>query len=337
MESQIIQTGLLAYGMSGQVFHAPFIHHHAGFNLCAVVERHQKNAQKDYPAVISYNRVDELLADKEIELVIVNTPNFTHFNFAKQALQAGKHVLVEKPFTATVAEAEALLALANRVGKQVFVYQNRRYDSGFNAFKNVLQGNRLGKLVEVHFRFDRYRNEISPKAFKEEPMPASGLLYDLGPHLLDQAISLFGKPENFYKTTSINRTGSKVDDFFHLHLVYADLNVFITSSMLVPSMGPSFIAHGAYGSFSKNFGDVQEDQLKAGMPPTDERYGVEKAEDAGLLTVVTERNGREALPVVAPKGDYMLLFDALYQSLVKGIPFPIKNSDILIQLSILES
>eukprot|EP01137_Pigoraptor_chileana_P011023 Opistho-2@61269 len=173
---QIINTGLLAYGMSGKVFHAPFIHAHSGFKLHAIVERSKQLAVNDYPSIISYQSIDALLLDDAIDLVIVNTPNFTHYDYTKQALLAGKHVLVEKPFTATVAQAKEVFALAKSVGKKVLVYQNRRYDSGFNAVKDVINSGKLGKLVEVHFRYDRYRNEISPKFFKEEPYPASGLL-----------------------------------------------------------------------------------------------------------------------------------------------------------------
>lgn len=334
---KIINVGLLAFGMSGKVFHAPFVSTHKGFNFYGIVERNHKLAKKDYPSVISFNSVDELLADEQIDLVIVNSPNYTHFEYAKQALNAGKNILVEKPFTATSGEAKALFALAKQVDKKVFVYQNRRYDSGFNAAKSVIYSGTLGKLVEVHFRFDRYRNEIGPKVFKEEPMPASGLLYDLGAHLLDQAIAIFGKPSKFYKTLSKNRDNTKVDDYFTIHLIYPEVNVFLTSSMLVAAINPAFVLNGMYGSFSKNHADVQEEQLLNGMKPDHADYGKEKAEDAGTLTLVTANNGREESKILSSKGDYMQLFEAVYQSIVNNATYPITEEQIITQLEILEA
>ncbi|RZL50244.1 MAG: oxidoreductase [Pedobacter sp.] len=332
-----INTGLLAYGMSGKVFHAPFIATHPGFNLQGIVERNQKLAQKDYPEIISYNSVDDLINDETIDLVIINTPNNTHYEYAKKALNAGKHILVEKPFTATTAQAKELFALAKSVGKKALVYQNRRYDSGFNAVKKVIESGKLGKLVEVHFRYDRYRNEISPKAFKEELVEATGLQYDLGPHLLDQAIALFGKPLKFNKILSKNREHTKVDDYFAIQLTYPnELNVFLTASMLVAEIGDAFVVHGMYGSFKKNHADVQEGQLLKGMKPTAEGYGIENPADAGKLTLVTKDGGRTSETLPSEKGNYPGIFEAVYQNLVYEVPYPITEDDILAQLEILE-
>lgn len=333
-----INTGLLAYGMSGKVFHAPFIDGHPGFNLHAITERHQKNAAKDYPGIISYDRVEDLLADKTIDLVIINTPNHTHYAYAKMALQAGKHILVEKPFTATTVQAKEIFDLARTLGKKALIYQNRRYDSGFNAAKRVIESGQLGKLVEVHFRYDRYRNEIGPKSFKEEPVEASGLSYDLGPHLLDQAICLFGKPEQYRKTLSKNREKTQVDDYFFIHLSYPnELHVFLTASMLVADIKDAFVINGTMGSFSKNHADVQEQQLIDGMKPTDPMYGIEKSADAGRLTLVTENGGRTSTNIPSTKGDYMALFEAVYQTIAHNQAYPITEEAILTQLEILES
>ncbi len=336
--SNKINTGLLAYGMSGKVFHAPFIEHHPAFNFVAVTERNHKNAQQDYPNLKSYASVEALLADDSIELVIINTPNNTHYTYAEMALKAGKHILVEKPFTATTAQAKALFALAKSVGKKALVYQNRRFDSGFNSTKKIIESGLLGQLVEVHFRFDRYRNEIGPKAFKEEPVEASGLQYDLGPHLLDQAIALFGKPEKYYKVLSKNRVGTKVDDYFFIHLSYPQqLHVFLTASMLVAEVKEAFVVNGLQGSFSKKHADVQEGQLLQGLKPSDSHYGIENPADAGLLTLVTENNGRTAQQVPAEKGDYSGLFEAVYQTLRHDTPYPVTEEEVLIQLEILEA
>lgn len=333
-----INTGLLAYGMSGKVFHAPFIATHEGFNLKGIVERTKKLAQLDYPEIISYNSVDELINDETIDLVIINTPNNTHYEYAKQALKAGKHILVEKPFTATTAQAKELFALAKSVGKKALVYQNRRYDSGFNAVKKVIESGKLGKLVEIHFRYDRYRNEISPKAFKEELVEATGLQYDLGPHLIDQAIALFGKPLKFNKILSKNREHTKVDDYFAIQLTYPnDLNIFLTASMLVADIGDAFVVNGMLGSFRKNHADVQEAQLLKSMKPTEEGYGIENPTDAGKLTLVTADGGRTTELVSSERGNYPGIFEAVYQNIVNDIAYPITEDDILAQLEILES
>ncbi|MES2417879.1 MAG: Gfo/Idh/MocA family oxidoreductase [Bacteroidota bacterium] len=333
-----INTGLLAYGMSGKVFHAPFISTHPGFNLYAVTERHRKQAHLDYPAIKSYESIEDLLADDSIDLVIINTPNFTHYEYAIKALKAGKHILVEKPFTASSEQAKAVFALAKSVNKKALAYQNRRYDSGFGSVKGIIDSGQLGKLVEVHFRYDRYRNEISPKFFKEEPYEASGLAYDLGPHLLDQAICLFGRPEKFHKILGKNRAHTKVDDYFSIWLSYPDqLNVFLTASMLVADIKDAFVLNGMAGSFSKNHADVQEGQLLKGIKPTAVNYGIENPADAGKLTLVTENGERSHALIPSVKGDYSGLFEAVYQNIVYQVPYPVTEEDILIQLEILEA
>jgi len=336
--NKTITAGLLAYGMSGKVFHAPFLNAHNGFTLKAVVERSNKNAERDYPNVVSYNSVDELLADEEIELVIVNTPNNLHYEHAKAALEQGKHILVEKPFTATTAQAVELFNLADKVGKQIFFYQNRRWDSDFASIKKVLASGKLGKLNEMHFRYDRYRNVIGPKAFKEKAIEASGLLYDLGPHLLDQIISLFGKPLSYHKILGKNRKDTLVDDYFSIQLSYPDsVNVFVTSSMLVVNPQAAFVLHGVYGSFIKQRADIQEEQLLAGMKLTDEGYGIEPKGKEGLLTTIDEDGNKTETLIPSEIGSYLPLFDAVYDSLTQNKPYPVTRQDVLVQLEIIES
>ncbi|WP_443937028.1 Gfo/Idh/MocA family oxidoreductase [Pedobacter sp. MW01-1-1] len=334
----IVTVGLMAYGMSGKIFHAPFLAQHTGFKLKAVVERSAQRAQNDYPTIQSYASLSELVNDEEIDLVVINTPNNLHFEHAKMALTHGKHILVEKPFTATVVQAKELFALADKHGKQIFVYQNRRWDSDFLSVKQVIESNQLGKLNEVHFRFDRYRNEIGIKAFKEMPVAASGLLYDLGPHLLDQVISLFGAPEKFHKITGKNRLNTQVDDFFSIQLQYANsLTVFVTASMLVVNPQAAFILHGTKGSFVKNRADVQEEQLVAGLKLDDTQYGYEQESNKGVLTTIEEKGQKTEVFISAEKASYMPLFDAVYQSLITGADFPISRADVLAVLTILES
>jgi scyllo-inositol 2-dehydrogenase (NADP+) len=335
---KVIKTGLLAYGMSGKVFHAPFIQEHQGFDLVAIVERHQKKAVNDYPEVTSFDAVEDLLKEPSIELVIINTPNYTHFEYAKMALLQAKHILVEKPFTATSAEAKELFSLAKTVGKQIFFYQNRRWDSDFTAVKNIIKHGVLGKLNEVHFRFDRYRSTISPKAFKEEPVAASGIQYDLGPHLLDQVISIFGKPERFYKVLGKNRAETQVDDFFSIHLSYPDsVNVFVSGNMLVTDPQPAYVLHGHKGSFVKQRTDVQEDQLLQGIKPTAPEYGKEEKDREGILTTIDAAGQKTQELVPAEKGDYKQLFNAIYESIAHHQAYPVKEEEIIWQLEILEA
>lgn len=335
---KVISTGLLAYGMSGKIFHGPFLENHPGFKLRAVTERSAKNAEKDYPGIISYSSVDELLNDPEIELVVINTPNNTHYEYAEKALNAGKHILVEKPLTPSSAEAKSLFALAAEKNLQIFIYQNRRWDSDFTTVKEVVESGKLGKLSEVHIRYDRYKSAIGVKAFKEEPFPASGLQYDLGPHVLDQAISLFGIPLSFHKILGKNRKDTLVDDYFCIHLTYPDsVNVFVYSSMLVVDIQPSFIVHGTNGTLVKERADIQEEQLLKGIKPGTPGFGVEPEGKEAKLTTINSAGERHTEFLAAKPSNYGSVFEAVYQTLVHQQPFPVTQEQQIAQLEILES
>ncbi|MDB4903954.1 MAG: yvaA [Mucilaginibacter sp.] len=337
MSTPII-TGLMAYGMSGRIFQAPFLTTNPGFKFKAVVERHEKKAAARYPDVISYNSIDELLADDEIELVVVNTPNDTHFDFAIKALNAGKHVLLEKPAAATSAEVKIIYDLSRKVNRHVMLYQNRRWDSGFLQVKEVIESGKLGQLIEVYFRMDRYKRALSPKLFKETAStPANGLVYDLGAHLIDNAICLFGKPLSFTKTTGIYREGSEVPDYFTYHLTYPNqLNVFLTSGLLIAEVLPGFAIHGTLGSFVKERCDVQEAQLDKGMLPTDKDYGIEPEGSDGKLVIMDIENKRNVSFLKPPKGNYNGLFDAVYNTIRHNALYPITEEHIAWQLELLE-
>lgn len=285
----------------------------------------------------SYDSVEELLADSAIELVVINTSNNTHFEFAKKAILAGKHVLVEKPMVPTSAEAKELFALGKQYQKHVMVYQSRRWDSDFKMLKNVLEEGKLGNLIEVHFRFDRYRAEIGPKAFKEKPFPGSGIAYDLGSHLMDQVICLFGKPDNVIKIGSKNREGTEVEDYVNFILTYANgLSVYVTTSYLVVDPGPGYVIHGTKGSFKKGRTDVQEKQLLAGLLPTDPDFGKEEEDGNGVLTYFGEQGEKIVESISPEKGNYSALFDAVYAQIREDVPFPVKEEEILSQLEVLE-
>lgn len=333
-----IRTALLAYGMSGKLFQAPFLAAHPGFELYGVVERTEQRMHHDYPTIRSYPSVADVLADPGIELVVVNTPSNTHFDLASQALRAGKHVLLEKPVATSVAQLQELLALAQQHDRQLLAYQNRRWDSDFAAVRRVVESGQLGQLIEVHIRYDRYKPALNPKKFKEEPLPGSGLLYDLGPHIIDQAISLFGRPLSAHKVVGQHRPNSRVDDFFSLHLRYPQgLNVWLTSSLLVAAPGPAYVLHGTQGSYQKGRTDVQEAQLQQGISPSAADYGHEQPGQEGRLTLAGPDGTLTTTPDPSAPGDYLGLFEAVFQAIRHGVPYPIRGEQLLWQNELLES
>ncbi len=309
-----INTALCSFGMSGKVFHAPFLHVEKGFELYGVWERSKKQAAALYPNIISYNSYDDLLADNNVELVVVNTPNYTHYDLAKKALLAGKHVIVEKPFTVTVQEGEELIALANQQKKLLSVYHNRRYDSDYKIVKKIVKEGLLGDMVEVEFHFDRYREELSPKLHKETPGAGTGALYDLGSHLIDQALQLFGMPQELFADIRIVRPTSQVDDYFELLLYYPSFRVRLKCSYLVREALPAYILHGLKGSFIKTKADVQETAIVAGALPDSTSWGEEPETERGLLhTQVDGELIREYVP--AEQGNYGDYYKEIYDAI----------------------
>ncbi|MGB5667982.1 MAG: Gfo/Idh/MocA family oxidoreductase, partial [Maribacter sp.] len=243
-----IKTGILSFGVSGRLFHASFLKYHPGFEFSAIVERSKKKAHLDYPKVKSYNSIDELLLDDSIELIVVNTPNKTHFEFALKAIKANKHVVVDKPFTATASQAKQLFKEAKKNRVLVLPFQNRRYDSDFLSVKKVVESGKLGNLIEAHFRYDRYSSTINENSWKEFPGPGSGVIYNLGSHTIDGVISMFGKPLKWSKYPSYVRPNTQVVDYVHIHLLYpSNLQVFVTISFLVADPQPAFMIHGTLG------------------------------------------------------------------------------------------
>ncbi len=336
MANKKIKTGICSYGMSGRVFHAPFLDCMEEFDLAAVVERHQKKAQERYPEIHSFNSVAEMLADDSLELIVVNTPNVTHYEYVKQALQAGKNVVVEKPFTATYQQAADLVNRAEEAGKMLVVYQNRRWDSDFQVVKQVIENKRLGKLIEAEFHYDRYRIEASPKKHKEKADPGVGLIFDLGPHLIDQAIALFGKPEAIFAHIQAYRPHSLVDDYFSLQLLYETFTCILKASLLVREPIPANVLHGTLGSFIKSRADVQEKNLQEGQSPCTPDWGKEPDTERGLLhTLEKGVEIRERIPT--PNGCYQQFYKAVYACLKEGKPRPVPLSDSLLNMQIIEA
>lgn len=337
MTAQPINTAILSFGLSGSVFHAPFLELHSGFNLTTILERNQKKAQSFYPEIKSVDNIDAILSCPEIELVVVNTPNFTHFEYALKAIRAKKHVLIEKPFTVTVSEANQLFIEGMENGVCVLPYQNRRYDTDFSSVKAIIESGVLGKITEVHFRFDRYLTEIGPKKGKETPVPGSGFAYDLGSHALDGVISLFGSPVKWTKTTAHFRPNTQVDDFAHFHLIYPEeTQVFVTVNVLAANPQPAFVIHGSNGSFIKHRADVQERQLLQSMKPDSPDYSMEDEGMEGILTTFDKEKTKTEKKVASQRSSYMKLFDCVYDTIRKGSPYPITKEQIFTQLELLE-
>jgi scyllo-inositol 2-dehydrogenase (NADP+) len=319
---QPVNTALLSFGMSGQVFHAPFLQVHEGFNFYGVWERTKNLAPQKYSSVKTYRTLEDLLNDDAIELVIVNTPSVTHYEYSKKCLQANKNVVVEKPFTPTVEEGEELIALAKDKNKLLSVFQNRRYDSDYKTVKKVVEEKLLGELIEAEFHYDRFTTQLSYKAHKETPTPGVGIVFDLGSHLIDQALQLFGMPHSVFADIDTLRPSSKVDDFVELLMFYNHFRVRIHASLLVCEQLASYILHGRKGSFIKAKTDVQEVDLQAGKPPNTPGWGKEPENERGLLSI--EKDGKiikEYIPSF--QGNYMEYYDGIYKAMRLQQPVPI--------------
>jgi len=334
---KVIYTALLSYGVSGKLFHAPFIAQHNGFHLRGAWERSRRQIGTDYSGAGTYSSLKSVLGDPQVGLVVVNTPNYTHFDFARQALEAGKHVLVEKAFTTTAQEAETLIQLAARKNKVLAVYHNRRFDSDFMSVTKLVRSGVLGKIHTATFSFHRFRPEIGPKQHFEQPGPGAGLLNDLGPHLIDQALALFGMPQSVWAELRTQRSGSLVDDCFEIHLHYADgLRLRLEASMMITKPQPAYILHGTEGTFVKDRSDRQETLLKSGARPDYDGWYTEPESDAGKLYSNSE-TGEALRTIPGERGNYMMFYEGLYRSIQGGFPSPASGFDGLQVMRIIEA
>lgn len=259
-----LRVGLIGFGLAGQAFHAPAIRAVPGVQLACILERRSDRAKQTYPDVRVARTLDELLADQEIRLCVIATPNTSHVELAKQCLTAGRDVVLDKPFTNTSQEAAELIAFATQRKRLLTVYHNRRWDGDFLTVKKLVQSGVLGRLVEMESHFDRFRPQVKPGAWREQPGSGSGMLYDLAPHLLDQAFTLFGLPQAVTANVSCQRDGAQADDAFDVRLDYPELSVLLRSSMLAGAPGPRFLLRGTRGTFVKYSFDPQEDTQREG-------------------------------------------------------------------------
>jgi predicted dehydrogenase len=288
-----LNVGLVGWGFAGKVFHAPVIQAVEGLRLSTIVQRHG-DPDPRYNGVEFVRSVAELLT-RPVDLIVVATPNTSHHPIAKQCLLAGRHVVVDKPFTATLADAEELVQLATEQQRIVTVYQDRRYTGDFATVQQVVADGALGRVLMFESHFDRFRPERKPNAWREEALPGSGVWFDLGPHLFDQALLLFGIPEAIGADIRIEREQAVVDDAFDVTLYYPRMRALLRASMMAAPAGPTWVVHGTNGSFLKYGMDPQEAALKDGRTPAEPDWDVEPPEMYGRLAT---RDGTRVVPTL---------------------------------------
>jgi scyllo-inositol 2-dehydrogenase (NADP+) len=329
-----IQVGIIGYGLSGQVFHGPFLKASTHFNVHLIYARDPSKktlAKADFPEAEVVSDLNRLFESDTLDLIVVCTPNVQHYELAKRALESGKHVVVEKPFTVTSEEAKSLILLAKEKNLKLSVYHNRRFDGDFKTLKSLIKEEALGRIVSFESHFDRFRPAFKENSWKEEALPGSGILYDLGSHLIDQALCLFGRPEALYATLSSERMGV-VDDAFEVIFYYPQLKVTLKASNLIKEPTPRFALYGTKGAFVKYGLDPQEDALRAGKLPLLSDWGKDREGDWGILNTLEERKS-----IQTQAGSYDDFYQRFYLSLISDAPLPVSADDALTVILLIEA
>ena len=317
-----LRVALVGYGNAGRIFHAPLISGMPGLALSHVVSSKPQAVLADWPLVKVLAQPEHAFADPEVDMVVIATGNESHFPLAHAALLAGKHVVIDKPCTVTLEQTQTLLALAKAQGRVLTVFQNRRWDADFLGLQEVIQSGELGRIVYFESHFDRYR-PVVPSRWREQDLPGSGLWFDLGAHLVDQALVLFGMPQDVVLDTACHRDGALVNDYFHAQWRYPQdsagdhpgLRVILHGSALVASLGPRFVVHGTLGSYVKYGLDTQEDALKAGARPQWDalgHWGADPQEGTIVTYHDTHPHSQPAPPVA---GNYLAFYAQLLMHL----------------------
>ncbi|XQA73122.1 oxidoreductase [Xanthomonas sacchari] len=325
---------LLGFGYVGRTFHAPLIAHTPGLHLHTVVSRQAEVVHAAWPQAHVVADAAQAFADPRIDAVVIATPNQTHAPLALAALAKGKHVLVDKPFTLDVAEAQQVLAQAQRADRIVSVFQNRRWDGDFLGVRALLEAGTLGEIAEFHSHFDRHRPQVGDR-WREHALPGSGLWFDLGPHLLDQALQLFGPPQALQADLALQRPGAQTVDYVHAVLRYPRLRVVLHAGSLVAANGLRFALHGSGGSYVKHGLDTQEAQLRAGVAPGAPGWGEDPL--PGQLRLVGADGTHAVHTLPAPRGDYRDCYAAFREAIAGRAPAPVDAAQALAVMRLLEA
>ena len=325
-----VNVALFGYGLAGGMFHAPLIAAEQRFRLTRVVSSREDEIRRAVPQALVSKDTEAALSDESIRLVVIATPNHSHASLARDALLAGKHVVVDKPFVVDPADGADLIGLAADRGRILTVFHNRRWDGDFLTVSRLLAEGRLGDVALAEMRWDRFRSEIK-QGWRELPEGGAGLLADLGPHLVDQALRLFGYPDTIGGDVACQRTDALVDDYFEITLHDGRKRVILSASTLVTAARPRFALHGSKGSFVKYGLDPQEAMLRAGGSPYDLNFGMDRPEHHGVLIGAA---GRERIPT--EHGDWRIFYERVADAILGGAPAPVDPADALTGLSIIE-
>lgn len=319
-----LNVALVGYGYVGKVFHAPLIQATPGLALHTVVSRDAGKVHADWPQLRVLAEAAQAFADPAIDLVVIASPNDSHAPLALAALDHGKHVVVDKPFTVTVAEAEAVIARAQARGRLASVFQNRRWDADFLTLQQLLQDGTLGEIAELHSHFDRFRPQVQAR-WRESAVAGAGLWYDLGPHLLDQAVQLFGLPLALQADLALQREQAQAPDYFHVQLRYPRCRVHLHAGSLVTANGLRFAVHGSRGSYLKQGLDAQEDRLRAGERPGDAGWGEDPR--PGQIHQIDAQGDTRVQTVASQAGDYRRYYAAMHAAITQGAPVPVSGAE----------
>jgi predicted dehydrogenase len=330
-QGSAIRVGLVGFGFVSKTFHAPLLLETDGYEITAVSSSRPDDVLVVLPNVDIVSDPTELATHPDIDLVVVASPNETHAPLAEAAMRAGRNVVVDKPFTITVAEARHLASVAKENKVVLSVFQNRRWDSDFLTVQNAIREDVVGRVVLFESRIDRYRPEVRDR-WREKPGPGAGLLYDLGPHLIDQALVLFGIPDSVQATLAKQRRGGKTDDFFQLVLRYGEMVATLGAGSLVSGGSPRFAVHGDRASVVKQKPDIQEDQLRAGMLPGSPGWGMDP-DDAALCIGATG----DTRALKAERGDQREYYVALREALLGNAPNPVPPEQGATVMAIIEA
>ncbi|WP_314404893.1 oxidoreductase [Stenotrophomonas rhizophila] len=323
-----LQVGLIGYGLAGSVFHAPLIQHTAGLALHSIASSQRDRLLRSFTDVRICDHPAELFADPALDAVVIATPNAEHAPLAIAALQAGKHVLVDKPFALDLAQADAVVRAAQAAERVVTVFQNRRFDADFLTLQKLLADGVLGEVAECHSHFDRYRPQVRDR-WRESDAPGAGLWMDLGPHLLDQMLQLFGWPQAISADLMAQRDGARSDDYFHAVLHYPRHRAIVHAGSLVAAARPRFAVHGSRGSYLKQGRDVQEDQLREGIAPGAPGWGLDPVH--GQHVTVDAAGHEHPASVDNALGDYRRLY-AAFRDAMQGSGAPTVSTTEALQL-----